>query len=762
MPGSPTDDRPSAAAAEPGAESARLRWFHWLVLCASLGLTLAAWRNSDQQLRAGVHARFDAEAEQIVELVVERMRKYEDALWGGVGAIQAHGGHVTLSQWRAFAGALRIDARYPGISGIGVIERVPAGALPAYEAAQRSERPHFRVYPPRPRASEHYPIVYILPEAQNLAAVGLDIGHERNRLRAAERARDTGTPQVTAPIVLVQDADKTPGFLFYTPYYRPASSGPGQPLRERFLGFVYAPFLVRELMEGTLARGRRHVTFRISDGSDVLYDEHIPNTADFDPDPAYRKQVSVAMYGRQWRFDLHSARSFPMGALRTQPLTILAAGIALDLLMLAGFLLLSRANRRALANNRALADSVTLLDRTARDLEAAKAGVVRREGDLRQQRRAAMNIAADAKLAQQRAEEAERRAAVTVESAPSAMVMVDGQGVIVLVNAEAERMFGHTRVELLGQPIEVLVPSRVRGVHGEHRDEYIRTPWKRSMGRGQVLHGLRKDGTEFPIEVGLNPIETSRGRFVLSAIVDNTERDRTADALRHRSEEMEQLLYTVSHDLKSPLVTIEGFAGLIEQALKRGDVEDAQDSAVRVSRGARKMGGLISGLLDLSRIGGEGEAPQEVDVGAVVAELVDSLSLQLQAADASVVVDNPLPRVHTVLHLLQHILQNLVDNALKYACTVPPATIHIGHEDHPRHHAFYVRDRGPGIADGHAERVFQVFRRIGKGGTGTGLGLAIVRKATRSLGGNAWVEAAPGQGACFWFTIAKRGSQDNG
>lgn len=347
-----------------------LHFYHWIVVGLSIAVTVGAWWFSSRQLEERVQARFERECSQLVELVSERMKNYEDGLWGGVAMLKTHDNRVELSTFRAFADSLNMEAKYPGIAGVGVIERVSAAEVTSYLDRRRAEYPSFEIHPPMD-AAILYPISLVEPLAKNLRAVGLDVGHERNRLAAIEKARDTGLAQITGPIILVQDAGNTPGFLFYAPYYS-APSNSIDTRRERFLGAVYAPFVVRELMEGTLEREKRHVTFSISDRETVLYDEHLSGT-DVDPDPLFRTVIDVPLYGRTWRFEIRSNVSFRKAAANQQPLTILVAGMAIDVLLLLFFVTLARANQKAVAYaddlTQELRKKAATLARSNRDLE---------------------------------------------------------------------------------------------------------------------------------------------------------------------------------------------------------------------------------------------------------------------------------------------------------------------------------------------------------------------------------------------------------
>ena len=330
------------------SKAGKLHWIHWGVVVLSLFVTLGAWNFSRKQINEKIEAQFEREADQVIELVSERMKKYEDGLWAGVSAIQTRGGDVSLEDWRTFARSIRIDTKYPGINGIGVIHNVKPDWFNFYLEEQRKDRPGYTVHPQHGE-EEFWPITYIEPASTNAQAVGLDMAHENNRYSAAKKARDTGTAQITGPITLVQDAGRTPGFLFFAPFYDGGFYASLEDRRKHFKGLVYAPFVVKKLLEGTLEKERRNVGLSIADGSGVLYDEHVDSEPDFDPDPLYTKTFALTIYGRVWEFDIWSARSFREAASSDQPLIILLGGILIDALLFCLFILLTRSNRNAIA-----------------------------------------------------------------------------------------------------------------------------------------------------------------------------------------------------------------------------------------------------------------------------------------------------------------------------------------------------------------------------------------------------------------------------
>lgn len=327
--------------------STSLHWYHWLAVIGSLLMTLSAWYITSQQVKTKVEKQFDFQTKHIVSLVEERMAKYEEALQAGVAALHALSPQTDRVQWRTFATNLRIDERYPGINGLGVIHVQSPETLPDYLAWQRELQPDYALHPPHTK-NEFWPITYIEPQQDNAKAVGLDMAHETNRYSAAIKARDSGLSQITGPIVLVQDSQKTPGFLFYAPWYQDDILPQSIEARRRdFIGLVYAPFIMNKLMDGTLTNSNRQVNFSIYDGNTLLYSELTSQSQDFDPKPMLSKEVELRLYGRSWRFQVQSTTLFRKQHSHHQPLVILIGGLLIDFLLFLLFFTLGNANKKA-------------------------------------------------------------------------------------------------------------------------------------------------------------------------------------------------------------------------------------------------------------------------------------------------------------------------------------------------------------------------------------------------------------------------------
>lgn len=324
----------------------RLHWVHWVVIILSMLLTLLAWKISKDTLDEKVETKFKRESNHIIELISERMQKYEDALWGGVATINSHDGNIDYIHWKDFADRLKLEERYPGINGIGVIHNIQKKDLQNYLRSERLQRPSYKIHPNH-EENEYWPITYIIPENINAKAVGLDMAHEKNRYTAAKKARDTGLAQITGPIVLVQDSEKTPGFLFYAPFYSKGNPSGLEERRESIVGLVYAPFVFSKLMQGVLNEENRHIGLKILDQDSVLFNEYVGESNSFDENPLFTKVVSKQMYGRTWTFDMRTNKAFREANANSQPWIILFGGIVIDSMLFVIFYMLGRSRRKA-------------------------------------------------------------------------------------------------------------------------------------------------------------------------------------------------------------------------------------------------------------------------------------------------------------------------------------------------------------------------------------------------------------------------------
>ena len=332
---------------------------------------------------------------------------------------------------------------------------------------------------------------------------------------------------------------------------------------------------------------------------------------------------------------------------------------------------------------------------------------------------------------------AEDRFARVVETSPTALVLTAATGRIELVNRQVERMFGYDRVELLGKPLALLMPESFRSRH----------------------LGLRKDGTEFPLEIGLDPIDIDGEPMVLASIVDITarralEREQEQQRLElvRSNADLEEFAYLASHDLKAPLRAISHLAQWIGEDIEpTANPETLENLRLLQGRVAR-LEALLDGLLAYSRVGGHSDTPVEaVDIAEVVREVI---ALLAPAPEFVVTCEGTMPVIRTHRMPIQVVLRNLIDNALKHhdraegRITVATRLLDGVAE-------FRVTDDGPGIEPRFHERIFVIFQTLATrdDNASTGIGLAIVKKKIERNGGRIWVESAPpARGTSFVFT----------
>jgi PAS domain S-box-containing protein len=348
-----------------------------------------------------------------------------------------------------------------------------------------------------------------------------------------------------------------------------------------------------------------------------------------------------------------------------------------------------------------------------------------------------------------------------LESTPDGIVMANPTGHIVIANGQAESLFGYGPGELRGKPVDILLPERYRRSHVVHRSNYFLQPRKRAMGSGLDLAGVRKDGTEFPIEISLSPLRTEETSFVMSAIRDISERKRFERALQEKNVELaaanqakDKSLASMSHELRTPLNAIIGFTGTLLMGLPGPLTPDQYKQLRTVQTSARHLLALINDLLDVAKIeaGKVDLAMAPVDCCAVIDEVVATLRNQAESKGlqlAAVLPASPLLWT-TDRRALSQIVLNLAGNAVKFTDS---GSVTVTLDGTPDALQVTVDDTGVGIPAEEQAKLFVPFSQAGsmrpRAAEGTGLGLHLSQRLAELLGGRITFDSTPGQGSRF-------------
>jgi PAS domain S-box-containing protein len=345
-----------------------------------------------------------------------------------------------------------------------------------------------------------------------------------------------------------------------------------------------------------------------------------------------------------------------------------------------------------------------------------------------------------------------------LEAVPDAMVCVAADGRVVLVNAQAERLFGYEREELIGQPVEILVPDAARAAHPGHRAGYLADPRHRPMGAGLPLGGRRRDASTFPAEISLSAIDTDEG-IVFTAVVRDVTAQLRAKDLERSSQGLESFIYSVSHDLRAPLRALGGYSEALLEEYGQVLGEEGRGYAERIVAVSEQMGQLIDYLLQLSRISRAELRPQPVDLGGEAALIAEELQRGEPHRHVCFAIEKPV-QAFADRRLIRAVLQNLLDNAWKFTSGRDDASIEFGTAPMGDAVCCYVRDNGAGFDPAYAGKLFQPFQRLHatRDFPGNGTGLATVRQIVELHGGQVWAEGAVGAGATFHFTLCGKES----
>lgn len=372
----------------------------------------------------------------------------------------------------------------------------------------------------------------------------------------------------------------------------------------------------------------------------------------------------------------------------------------------------------------------------------------------------------------------EQRLRMLIEASPYGVLLVGGDGKIQLVNNECEAMFGYPREALVGRPLDCLIPEYHRVSHATHLERFMADPRPRPMGEAKNLHGRRRDGGVFPVEISLSPIQAEGGVAVLASISDITARKgaeetllrnsqelrRLNDELRHSNEELNQFAYIASHDLQEPLRTIITYTGFLREDMGEGLGDDVRQDLDLIETAARRMRTLVQDLLEFSRSGRRAIDRERFRLGDALGDALLNLEDALARSNAKVSA-GPLPEVFADRALITQVFQNLVGNAVKFQATGSVPRVRIETEVADGHVTVLVRDNGIGIPEQYLERLFTPFRRLHaeREYEGTGIGLAICRKIIERHGGRISAKSEVGKGTGFTFTLPiEKGGGSNG
>jgi PAS domain S-box-containing protein len=349
-----------------------------------------------------------------------------------------------------------------------------------------------------------------------------------------------------------------------------------------------------------------------------------------------------------------------------------------------------------------------------------------------------------------------------LEAAPDAMVVVNPGGEIVLLNVQAEKQFGYSRDELVGQKVKNIIPEGFAERLVADALRSAEDALAQQIGTGIELIARRKNGSDFPIELMLSPLESAEGILVTAAIRDISVRKKAEEnlldkvgELNRSNEELGQFAYIASHDLQEPLRMVASYTQLLSRRYKGKLDADADEFIAFAVDGASRMQRLIQDLLTYSRVGTKGLELLRVSSEGALQQALINLRSAIDESGALVTHD-PLPAVLADEMQLIQLFQNLVGNAIKYQNTGIPRVHISAARNSAMKWIFSVKDNGLGIDPQYFEKIFGMFQRLHKREefAGTGIGLAICKKIVERHGGSISVESQPGQGSTFQFALA--------
>ncbi|MBI2949426.1 MAG: PAS domain S-box protein [Verrucomicrobia bacterium] len=448
----------------------------------------------------------------------------------------------------------------------------------------------------------------------------------------------------------------------------------------------------------------------------------------------------------------------------------LGFGVCSVTLLSAIFFLLLRENARRQQSEQLLQKERDELEQRTRD----------RTADLTRANEAMQRETEEHKRSAVALRDSEERLRAIVNTAVEGIITIDERGVIESLNASAERIFGYAAAEVIGQNVSMLMPSPYREEHDRYVANYRQTGQAKIIGIGREVVGQKKDGTIFPVDLAVSEVRLADRRIFTGFVRDITERKRAeerlaelAQTLAEKNKELETIVYVASHDLRSPLVNIQGFskelaracekvgsllAGSGSSAVSKSELatilaDEVPEAMQYIQAGVSKMDALLSGFLRFSRMGRAALRIEPLDMNALLANIARTMEFQFQQAGVTLRAD-PLPGCLGDATQLNQVFSNLLDNAVKYRAPDRPGVIRVSGQADNGRSVYAVRDNGIGIPPEHQGKIFEIFHRLNPGhGEGEGLGLTIAQRILERQDGKIWVESEPGCGSAFFVSL---------
>lgn len=383
-------------------------------------------------------------------------------------------------------------------------------------------------------------------------------------------------------------------------------------------------------------------------------------------------------------------------------------------------------------------------------------------------------------LAESALQDSEERIRAIVNTAVEGIITIDHRGIVESLNPAALAMFGYQVDEVIGRNISMLMPEPYRSRHDGYLENYLKSGQAKIIGIGREVVGERKDGSIFPMDLSVGEVKLAGARLFTGIVRDITERKEAesklaqlASSLAEKNKELETVVYVASHDLRSPLVNIQGFSRELAHAcasiqerlaspdfqmLRQDDIgrllqEDVPEAIDFILAGVAKMDALLSGFLRFSRLGRVSLQIQQLDMNAMLAEIARTMEFEIKQAGVTLHIGD-LPPCSGDPTQINQVFSNLLANAIKYLDPGRPGEIIIeGENDHPMA-VYRVIDNGIGIANNHQTKIFEIFHRLNpEAGEGEGLGLSIAQRILERHHGKIQVDSREGFGSTFTVCV---------